>query len=630
MNEKVKLGNVIVTKLIMVKRFLKKNLCYIFAILAMLLPVLLVYQYDLFSVFGERKGLVAVASFGMFTAFWIIFFMVASFVILPDKMGRIFYTIITTLFIIISFCQYVYFQIFSKFFWFKSIVLADEGANYLDIVFSHIDFKLISFTIISIVCFIIAVIKWKPIKISISSKLVFLLLPIVGIFSVRAVLLSDYFCESKMEHFSWLEPGVIYNNFTDVNKTFYVCGLYQTTFRDVYAIVFDSEKEKKDFDYEKVNTYFSKKGQTHTNTYTDIFKGKNVIAIMLESIDTWMVDEKSTPTICYMMKNGINFTNYYSPTFGTGHTFNSEFAFNTGYFNPPSSITAVNFQENTYKYSIANLFKNEGYCVNSWHFNSPEFYNRNIMHKQFGFEKYNSFAELSTSEKKVVADSNVLKNEEIYQKMIEKQPFFNFIITYSGHIPYVGESVKLSVAKSNHPELIDTSMDKETNNCQLLAADTDDFLKQLLEKLEKDNLLNDTVIVAYTDHYTYSFSDQEKLKEYKGDDLVYRVPAFIYSKGIQCKQIDKPVMTIDLLPTLINMFGLSREGKYIGNDIMAPENSGFVYFEDGSWIDNSMYYIPNGAELNYEKDIYIKQQNKRVKESMEITEIVVSGDFFAN
>ena len=70
------------------------------------------------------------------------------------------------------------------------------------------------------------------------------------------------------------------------------------------------------------------------------------------------------------------------------------------------------------------------------------------------------------------------------------------------------------------------------------------------------------------------------MDEWKGDTLSYTVPAFIYSKSIEPTEVNKPMMTIDWAPTLANLFGLDSAGKYVGNDILAPENGGFAYFEN--------------------------------------------------
>ncbi|MBR2452676.1 MAG: LTA synthase family protein, partial [Clostridia bacterium] len=392
---------------------------------------------------------------------------------------------------------------------------------------------------------------------------------------------------------------------------------------------FSGSKYGKD-DFEKVRVFSKEKLEAkRANEYTSVLKGKNLIAVMLEGIDDWMISEKYTPTMKYMMENGINFENYYAPTFGTGYTLGSEFCFHTGFYTPPSEVSAVNFSANSFPYALPKLFADAGYSANSFHYNNQEFYNRGIMHKSLGYEKYHSFQDYGLPEYVAQADSNIMKYDEIYADMTKNAPFFSFVITYSGHVPYTFDDAKLALAKENHPELVDNTMFAEKNNCHILARDTDDFLKALLKKLDEDGLLEDTVIAVFTDHYAYGFSDPQKLLEYNkevGDELLYRVPAFIYSAGISPKTITKPTQTADFLPTLINLFGLYDNGCYIGEDALSEEE-GFAYFGNSAWLDASVYYVP-GEEAPKGQEERVKRGCEKVRQSLEINDIVIVGDYF--
>ncbi len=607
-------------------KFLNKNYYMALALLAFLLPDLQLCGLVDKNIFSEFYVQPVARGFSLM---WIFLILFVCIFILPKKSGRITYIVTNSIFIILSLCQYVYFKIFDQFFWLKSIALAGEGAEYLSFALKYTDLKLLIYTAASVTLMSLAARKWKKPEIKMKRIWALVLLPILGIMALHIFMLPETFDESQDDWDSWRKPRVVYKQRTDVNKSFAVNGLYQMTVRDIYNTCFAGSKYGKE-DYKKADEYFAKKGEPEANDYTGIFKGKNVIAVMLEGIDTWMIDKKYTPAMCYMMENGLNFTNYYSPTFGTGHTFNAEFAFNTGFFSPLSAVSATNFSSNYFPYSIANLFAGEGYTANSFHYNTSEFYNRGIMHKNFGYEAYNSFPDFGMPITVSQSDSNILKNEDVYKKMTENQPFFDFVITYSGHVPYTFDDAKLALAKENHPNLVDPAMNQEKNNCLILAADTDDFFKQLLTKLEADGLLDNTVIAVYTDHYAYGFSDQELLASYKKGELMYKVPAFIYAKGLKGEEISKPTQTIDMLPTLLNLFDIKTEARFIGNDILSPDETGFVYFGNSAWLDDKMYYVPSDQEPDPNLKEYIQVQNKRVQESFEITEIVVTGDYFAN
>lgn len=609
-----------------VKGFLKKYSYLPFAVLAMFLPHILTklaFPQQLF----QDVPLARMAA-GVFSFCWIFIFVFFCSVFLNKKWGRITFIAISSIFTLLSMCQYVYYGIFGQFFWIKSIALVGEGGEYLGYALDYLDAKCILCTVVSALSIVIAALGWN--------KITFRRKWLNGVVAVPIALITAFHCVFVSSALglsddwnSWSKPWVVYKNFTDVNKDMSLSGLYQHSIRDLWNVIFPKTSFSKE-EYARVQTYFDENKKNNTpNEYTGMFKGKNVIAVMLEGVDTWMIDKKHTPTMYKMKNEGISFENYYSPFFGTGHTLNAEFAFNTGFFSPMSAVSAVNFCSNEFPYSLASLFSEAGYTANSFHYNDPEFYNRGIMHRSFGFEKYNSFTDFGMPETVSQSDSNILKNDEIYKKMVEKKPFFSFVITYSTHVPYLFDDSKMTLARENHADLINPAMDKEKNNCLILAADTDDFFKQLLERLESDGLLEDTVIVAYTDHYAYGFSNEEKLKEYKKDEIIYRVPAFIYAKGIKPEKIKKPMSTVDWLPTLINLFDLPNSGAYLGGDILNPKNPGFVYFGDRSWLDESMYFVPSDKEPEAEIMEYVKQQNQKTTKRININEIVITGDYFA-
>ncbi len=607
------------------KSLCEKHSFLIFAVLALLLPDFLL-RNPLDSGIWLSGGIFVTST--LFSLCYSAILLFVCLALLPQKAGQIVYGIVNSAFIILSLCQYVYSKIFGQFFWVKSIALAGEGAEYFDTALTYIDLKLVIFTAIAVFFMVLAIKRWKKPQLPVKKSVWRIATPILGLVALHIFMLPQTFGTPENTWDAWAHPRVIYKKLNNSNKAMATNGLYQMTIRDTYRTLKPNRKKAEDFS--RAEDYFAAKEGLSTNEYTGIFEGKNVIAVMMESIDTWLIDEKYTPTISYMMKNGIDFTDFYAPTFGTGHTFNTEFAFNTGFFSPLSASNATNFTGNKFPLAIANLFAEKGYTTNSFHFNSPEYYNRGVMHKNFGYEAYNAFSQMGMGMEESKLDSNVMKNDEIYQKMIEKQPFFDFVITMSAHLPYnEADNSKIKQVKKNYSDLVDENMDEEKSNILLLAKDTDEFFRQLLTKLEADGLLDNTVIVSFTDHYAYGISDPQKLEEYKGGDLLRRVPAFIFAKGLEGKKVSKPAQTIDLLPTLLNLFGIETDQKFMGNDILSPDNSGFVYFENGVWKTGEMYYDPSEANPDLKQREYIEEQNARVQEYFDITEIVVTGDYFA-
>lgn len=610
--------------------FLNEKYFYVFAVVGLFLPDLQLRYLVWPKVYGE---VFATAVPFAFNLMWIALLFYGALVLLPKKWGRILYLVFGGAFVFFSFSQYVYFQIFEQFFRISSIGLAGEGGDYLSYAIEHIDTRLIICTLASIFCFVVTAIKWERPKHTGKWAKAMIILPVLGLVALHIFMQPKLFGESDQDWDSWSKPRVVYQEFNDANKCIDIVGIYHFLARDLYKTYFSASKYSEE-DFRQVDEFFAEKAkEAQKNDYTGILEGKNVVAVMLEGIDDWMISDRYTPVMKYMMENGINFSEHYAPTFGTGYTLGSEFCFNTGYYTPISAVSAVNYTSNAYPYSLPRLFADKGYSVNSFHYNHSEFYNRGLMHKSLGYEKYHSFQDYGMPAYAAQADSNILKEQKIYEDMTKQEPFFSFVITYSGHIPYTFDDAKLALAKENHPDLLDSNQTFEENACRLLARDTDDFFRQLLEKLNEDGLLENTVIVVYTDHYAYGYSDQEELlalNKEAGDEIMYRVPAFIYSPGIKPLKVTKPTQTADLLPTLVNLFNLENNNCYIGSDALSDRNTGFAYFGNLAWMDDEMYYVPSNAEVAPEDKERVMAGNEKTKKSLDINDIVIVGDYFAH
>ena len=91
------------------------------------------------------------------------------------------------------------------------------------------------------------------------------------------------------------------------------------------------------------------------------------------------------------------------------------------------------------------------------------------------------------------------------------------------------------------------------------------MLRILIERLKKDNLLDNTVLVLATDHYAYGYGDQASIKKFKNtnnDYLLQKVPLVIWSPNLKHNNIDTLMDTADILPTLLYMMGIDYNENY--------------------------------------------------------------------
>lgn len=387
--------------------------------------------------------------------------------------------------------------------------------------------------------------------------------------------------------------------------------------------------EKDDLNH-KLDNYFEENGvvMSSDNRYTGLLEGKNLILVLLESIDSFLVTEDVMPTLTYLQNTGFHFTNRYAPSFGGGLTINSEFAANTGLYAINNSKAIYNFDHNSFSYSLANLLKKEGYTVNSVHANNGNFYNRTFFHQSLGYTNHYALSDIKELDDSYdyFFDSSLSANPQVLDLILPESPFMTYITTYSAHLPYDESSDHC--AKSYG---LDIEGNTELSCIRNLAHDTDEFLRLLIEELERRQILEDTVLVLFSDHYMYGYSNEEELLAFKNvdnTDLLQNVPFIIWNCDLEHQEIDTLMDTADIVPTILNLFGISYPTSYyIGTDVFSEYHDPFVYFSENTFYDGEFYY--DGKEVtdpNLQK--YVNDILNQIAVKMDFNNHILLGDYF--
>ncbi len=143
-----------------------------------------------------------------------------------------------------------------------------------------------------------------------------------------------------------------------------------------------------------------------------------------------------------------------------------------------------------------------------------------------------------------------------FDQMTEGNPFFSFVITLSGHGPY-GED---NPSYQAHAEAAQTAAQRTDGNYVYAVAgamETDQFIGELVDSLTQANLLEDTVLIFYADHYNYYMMDDALNMDIKGVDnmnMLQHTDFFIWSADLEATQVDKVTSSVDVLPTIANLF----------------------------------------------------------------------------
>ena len=569
----------------------------------------------------------------LFTLLWAMVLTVIITAVPSRKAGRILYGAVYYLFAVYAVVQYGAYLLLGKFLYVSDFMFAGEGADYaswvIDLLTPGFLLQIGGLTIFGAVGVIIyPSCDCKHIRNVLVRVLVVVLCAIAMIQIPR--LYGEVEGEDRWDGFSNL--ALEYTRFTNANTDMELTGMYQYLFRDIQIQL---ERTFKDHtaEIEMIDAYFEQKTVHEDNPMTGVLAGKNLIVVMMETMDDWMITENDTPTLYRMMTEGIGFTNFYTPDYSSGYTFNTEFAFNTSTYPYTNGNTAYSLVRNTFGCSIGNLLSSAGYTSNSYHEGKADFYNRGQMHNAWGYEKYHSYQNYVCKDIDYLDDRFLTACDDLYADLMSQFPFYSFVISYSPHLPYTDDDPLTRIALELYPQY-DVVEDREVAILRAKARLTDDMFASLLARLEEDGMLENTVIVGFGDHYAYGLSDKERLQqlsEEAGNSILERTPAFIYCAGTDLSmEVDKVMQITDLAPTILNLFGLDVPTEIMGRDIFDENYQGHVIFANGSWLTGSAYFKNGVIQWNNGMtEEEIAEMNAYVQRVYQVNDAILDSDYYA-
>lgn len=607
-------------------KFIKKY----YYVLILAIPFILIDLFTRYKV--EFYGLFKPVP-NLFTILWI-FLVLALSLFTKKRLGKIIYSIFFIISLAIYLVNNIYFSMTGVFFDFSMVLLASEGSSYLLDSIKNCNSLVYLLLIPIIFSFFVSLKVFPKHEKGHYKALVISIFAFIILHSITPVFLGK--ANEELTWSTWRNPRNIYISFNDNNKSLKVSGLYEYTARGFYMTFLKSKQTVNEQDIAFLKEEYSKENDKKKNRYTGKQKGNNLIIVQLEGVDSWLINKNDTPTLYNMMRNSINFTNHYSYYNGGGSTFNSEFAVNTGFITPLSyTQNAYTFNKNSFPYSLAHLFKNEGYSVNAFHMNTKEFYSRGTNYKNWGYDNYYGLVDLGTyKDNSYYLDRELILNEDFNEKMFSDKPFVDYIITYTNHMPFSSEKGNCKMLLDlDSEENENVSYDLNEEDCaRRQAKETDYMMELLLNELKTRNLYNNTTIVVLTDHYLYTLSDKTILDKYKNtsNNLINYTPFFIWNNGKDKKTVKTVTSQLNVLPTILNLFGIDYNPvNYIGSDALDNNYQKIVFFSDYSWYDGNVY-VDGGIVTNkrYISDEALDNKNYYVNYLIKKNDLTLKYNYF--
>lgn len=420
-------------------------------------------------------------------------------------------------------------------------------------------------------------------------------------------------------------------------------------------------------DYELLHQLADNKNQTwladyiqdqtpvNTNEYTGMFEGDNLIFLTAEGFCTYAIDEELTPTLYMLANSGFVCENYYVPLWSTS-TSDGEYINMTGLI-PDGQHSMLHCAANIQPFVLPAFFAAEGVHSYAYHNNSLSYYDRHESHPNMGYDfKASKLGDLDEDE----WGDKVFEMEQPnqwpasdYNMMVATVPeyvnderFHVYYMTVSGHMNYDFKGNAMSAKNKEAVADLDGSEGKKAYiACNI---ELDKALENLLQQLEEAGQLDNTVICLSTDHYPYGFSDAE-YEELAGRDLSagkdkFRNTLILWNAGMEEPiYIDKACGPMDLLPTLLNLFGFEYDSRmYAGRDILSDQE-GMVIFMNRDFVTDSVIFIEKGDIATWlqdengndivpdeEKEAYLEAARKEVRARYNFSAYIIQENYYSD
>ncbi len=398
-----------------------------------------------------------------------------------------------------------------------------------------------------------------------------------------------------------------------------------------------------------VTEFIQNRSATSKNQYTGIFEGKNLILITAEAFSKEVIDPERTPALYRMSTRGIVFEDFYQPSWG-GSTSTGEYSWLMG-LAPASSTTMLESDGKNLYFTMGNQLKRLGYFSRAYHNGSWDYYSRYLTHPNLGYEK---FIAIGTGMENGLSGGRFPESDQemidyTLPQYIGHEPFSVYYMTISGHASYafLDETNDMSIKNRS---AVDDLPYSDTVKAYLAAnMELEYALESLLQQLEDAGIADNTVIAMVPDHYPYGLSPSTawgttsdflaELYGFKADTPWSRDhnAAIIWCGSLENLSepivVSGPVSSIDLLPTLSNLFGCEYDSRLLAGHDVFSDAEPLVFWNDYSWLTEKGTYLASenlftpavGEDTD---DAYIQRVHADVRNKIALSLAVSEYDYY--
>ena len=552
--------------------------------------------------------------------------------------------------------QAVFYKIFKVYFSLYNLTLQDQLSTFWKETITFL-IRYFYCILLFMIPFIIFLMIHKKINLSHNNwqKEVALVIILIGSISIRNVLI-DF---NKEKNYSTYD---IYHNVNNISMSIKKIGVLNTYLLEIKrigigftpetitpVILEEKQRTEKTYDENKMNLVFSdinqesiqqinqyieKEESTLKNDYTGMFEGYNIVYITAESFSEIGIREDVTPTLYKLTHSGFIFHNFYTPN--NLSTIGGEFQSLTGLYPDYSILRRWRDGTNYFPFGLGTMFQKYGYHTYAYHDNQYNFQDRNQYLTSQGFTNYLACG--NGLEERMNCNHWPQSDVEMIQVTTpdyigKEEPFLAYYMTVSGHFAYTFNGNYIA---SKNRDLVEEMEGGEPSKAYVATQiELDRALELLIKTLEEKKQLDHTVIVLMADHYPYELDTNSinQLSSYERNDMEINHNALIlWNSKLETKEIDKPCMSVDVLPTIYNLFGMEYDSRlFSGKDILS-NSFGIAVLSDRSWVTEKGIYNASTKEFQktgeeVEED-YIEKVNQLVNNRLNISRLILENDYY--
>jgi len=313
----------------------------------------------------------------------------------------------------------------------------------------------------------------------------------------------------------------------------------------------------------------------------------NVVIILLESwtadlIESLTQTKDVTPNFHALEKEGLLFTRFYS----NGHRSQQAISSLLSSFPPvPHYDITANLDKYKHLPTLSNVLLQQRYNTSFYFGGDLNYGNIRSFLYHANFKKVVEEKNLGT-----VSPRGKLGIHDEYLFMYHakelnktEEPFFSILFTLSSHSPY-------DQPKKIPPLQWDVAEINYLNS----AKYTDHWLGAYFEEVKKQTWYDNTLFIIVADHgHPSHLSRSYHSKEYQHIPMLW--VGNVLKKDYVGKRCNVVSSHIDIVPTLLNQLGYSKEDFRWGKDIFNPYYQHFTYFE----VNNGFGFITDSSSVVY-------------------------------